>query len=113
MRDELRALLDAMLVRSGAEQGISIDELGDALVRANVTAAEVEDWMVRYEDSGGVILAPSGGGGAARLKTVLASARALGAELGRTPTVAEIAAHSKLDVVRVRWALALGRTMGR
>jgi transposase len=113
MREDLRALLEAMLHRSSAEAGVSIDEVGDALTRCGVSAAEVEDWMTRFEDAGGLIRAPSGGGGAERLKRVLASARALARSLGRTPTVAEIAKDTTLDVVHVRWALALGRTMGR
>ena len=48
-----------------------------------------------------------------RLKAVVAAARALGPELGRKPTVAEIAARSGLSADEVRHALALLKVMQR
>lgn len=113
MRPDLRALLDAMLARGRVEGPLAIDELADAIVALGVDAAEVEEWMTRFEDAGGAIAAPTGGGNAERLKVVLAVARDLARSLGRTPTPAEISARAGMDLVHVRWALALGRTMGR
>lgn len=112
MRADLQALLETMLDRSAKEAGVSIDAVGEALSACGVAATEVEDWMTRYEDAGGVLRSPSGGGGTERLKLVLASARALAGTLGRKPTMSEIAADTRLDVAHVRWALALGRTLG-
>jgi DNA-directed RNA polymerase sigma subunit (sigma70/sigma32) len=47
------------------------------------------------------------------LKTVVATARALSVELGRRPSVAEIAARSGLTEDDVRHALSLARVMQR
>jgi DNA-directed RNA polymerase specialized sigma subunit len=65
------------------------------------------------ERRGRKIIAPEGGGGEERLRQVVATARTLVSELGRKPSVAEIAARSGLSADEVRQALALARVIQR
>lgn len=113
MKPSLVALCEQLLRESAEAGGVDIDVLGEAITALDVSAAEIETFMNAFEDAGGVVLAPEGGGNAQRLKKVLASARALTSVLGRRPSVAEIASHSGLSVVHVRHALAVGQVMGR
>ena len=62
---------------------------------------------------GTLILATDGSDETVRLRRVLETARALVAELGRKPSVDEIAARSGLSPEHVRHALALARIMQR
>jgi hypothetical protein len=112
VREGLRSLLAVMLARSRAEGAVSLDALGDALFEVSATVHEIDDFLVRFEDSGGTIEAPSGGG-ADRLRTVLACARVFCKQKGRRPTLAELAQRTGLPVEQIRHALALGRVMGR
>lgn len=111
MTPDLEAVLRALLERSAREGRVALDDFAEALGALGATPDDVELAMDRFEAGGGVLVAPEGGGGEARLKVVLAAARALRAELGRTPTAAEIAARAGMDLERVRQALALGRAM--
>ncbi|MFO0673847.1 MAG: sigma-70 domain-containing protein [Polyangiaceae bacterium] len=113
MKPSLVALKEQLLRVSRAENGVDIDILGEALTALDVSSAEIEIFMAEFEDAGGRVLAPEGGGNAERLKKVLASVRALTSVLGRRPSVAEIAEHAGLSVVHVRHALAVGSVMGR
>lgn len=113
MRKDLERLLTELLAQSARDGGVDIDAIGDAVTPLGVGPAEIEALMNAFEDRGGVVLSPEGGGNAERLKLVLQSARALTQSLGRKPSVAEIAAHSGLSVVHVRHALAVGSVMGR
>ncbi len=69
--------------------------------------------MTALEKAGRAIVGPKGGAGEERLKAVVAAARSLGPELGRKPTVAEIAARSGLEDDQVRHALTLVKVMQR
>lgn len=113
MREDLKKLVDTLLARSRAENGIHIDAFGDAVTPMNVGPAEIEQIIDLYESRGGVIIAPTGQGGPERLKKVLDAARALRAESGRAATPQQIAEHTGLTLDEVRGALELGRVMGR
>jgi hypothetical protein len=69
--------------------------------------------MTALESKGRRVVGPEGGGGEERLKKVVEAARTLGPELGRKPTLAEIAACAGLSPLEVRHALALLRVMQR
>lgn len=113
MRADVILLIETLLERSLREGGVDIDDLGDAVTPLGLGPFEIEALMDAFEARGGVVHAPAGGGNTERLKTVLASARTLTSVLGRRPSVTEIAAHAKMDVIHVRHALAVGRVMGR
>ena len=101
------------LARSRAEGGIDIDEFGAEVTKVAIQNDEIEALIAAFEDRGGVIHAPSGGGHAERLKLVLAAARELAPNLGRPARPQEIADHLGIDVGLVRASLAVGRVMGR
>jgi hypothetical protein len=73
---------------------------------------DVDAIMHALDAHGRRVVAPEGGGGEARLRIVLATARALVADADK-PTVAAIAARSGLTEDEVRHALALARVMQR
>jgi hypothetical protein len=112
MRSDLEAVLAKLLAESEAKGSVDLDGFAESLGALAVTTDEIDMLMTRFEEQGGVLTAPEGGGGQGRLKTVLEAARAMRIELGRVPTPTEISARTGLDVASVRHALALGRTMG-
>ena len=113
MRKELDDALAELLAISARDGFVDIDHVGAVTSRANAAPDEVDQLVGALESRGGVIRAPEGGGGEERLRLVVQTARALRAELGRTPTPAEIATRSGLNVVRVREALARRRVISR
>jgi len=113
MRPELLSIRDALLEASAETRAISLDAVGEAIGTRAVAPDEIEALLASLEASGRTILGPEGGGGEARLKAVLTAARALGPELGRKPTIAEIATRAGLSEEQVRHALALARVMQR
>ena len=113
MRPTIASLLETLLARSRAEGGIDIDEFGAQVTHVDIQNAEIESLIAAFEDSGGIIHAPSGGGHADRLKHVLLAARELAPKLGRAARPQEIADHLGIEVALVRAALAVGRVMGR
>ena len=110
---EVRAELRTIAEELAARGEISLDDLGDAIGARAVTPEEIDAMMQLIESRGTRILAPEGGGGEQRLGAVLAAARALAAELGRKPTVAEIAERSGLSESAVRVALRLAQVIAR
>lgn len=115
MRPAVQELMTTLLERSRLHGAIDIDDLGDAVTPLGMSPAEIEELMDELERRGVIVRAPTDepGENTKRLQVVLASARTLTSVLGRRPTIVEIAEHSKLDVIRVRHALAVGRIMGR
>jgi len=113
VRQPLISLLESLLDRSRRDGGIHIDDFGTEITNIDVQNAEIEAFVTAFEERGGIIHAPSGGGHAERLKLVLAGARELASKLGRAARPQEIAAHIGMDVALVRAALAVGRVMGR
>jgi hypothetical protein len=113
MRPELLEIVASLLARSRERGAVDLDELGDALGSLAVSHDEIDAMIARFEASGGVLGAPSGGGGTGRLRVVLGAARELSRSLGRAPSPDEIAARTGMAPALVRQALALGRVMGR
>lgn len=113
MRAELQAIVDALLASSADSREVSLDALGEAIGARAITSEEIDAMIGALEAAGRKIIGPEGGAGEALLKDVVAAARALAPELGRKPTVAEIAAKSGLSAAQVHHALALLKVMQR
>lgn len=111
MRPELQAIVDTLLEASAATREVTLDALGDAIGTRAITPPEIDAMITALEEAGRKVVGPQGGEGEDRLKKVVATARELGPELGRKPTVAEIAERAGLSVEDVRHALALLKVM--
>ncbi len=113
MRAELSAIVDALLAASEGAREVSLDAIGEAIGARAITSEEIDAMISALEAAGRKVVGPEGGAGEARLKEVVSAARALGPELGRKPTVSEIATRSGLSVAEVHHALALLKVMQR
>jgi hypothetical protein len=113
VRRELEPIIDGLLDASATSGEVSLDAIGEAIGARAITPVEIEAIVAALEAAGRKVVAPGGGAGEAHLKEVLAAARVLGPELGRKPTVAEIATRSGLSEGEVRHALELAKVMQR
>lgn len=113
LRSELQAIVEALLAASADTREVTLDAIGNAIGVRAITPPEIDDLLAALEAGGRSITGPEGGAGENRLKAVVAAARALAPELGRSATVAEIAARAGLSVVEVRHALTLLKVMQR
>lgn len=113
MRAELQAIVDALLAASNDVREVSLDAIGEAVGARAITSEEIDAMMAALETAGRKIVGPEGGAGEGLLEKVVAAARALGPELGRKPTLGEIAARSGLSAAEVHHALALLDVMQR
>jgi hypothetical protein len=110
---KLVAVAEKLLASSAESKTISLDAMGGAIDLVPVSTEDVDALMSALEAAGRRIVGPEGARGAGNLRRVLPAARALTAKLGRSPTLAEIAAETGIGADDVRHALALGRVMGR
>lgn len=106
----LQPIFDALMASHPA--GLTLDELGEELLRKPVTFADIEELIGALEMAGIDLEGPSSPARPEELKAVLTAARALTAETGTRPSAAEIAMRSGLSPVIVRRALRLGRSAG-
>jgi hypothetical protein len=113
LRPELQAIVDALLASSADTRQVNLDALGEAIGARAITTPEIEAMIDALDAAGRKLVGPEGGAGEDRLKTVIATARTLGPELGRKPTIPEIAARSGLSDDEVRHALFLVKVMQR
>ena len=113
LRSELRAIADRLLADSASTSEVTLDVIGHAIGARAITAVEIDELLGVLEQAGRTIASPAGGDGEARLKAVVAAARALAGELGRPAKVAEIAARAVLSPGDVRHALTLLKVMQR
>lgn len=90
---------------------LSLDEIAEALGAIAIDSDEIDQLFAFLEARGVTVGDPTLGPASAALPKVLASARALRSELGRTPTVAQIAQHSGLDEAATRRALLFAQTL--
>lgn len=90
--------------------GLTLDELGEELIRKPVTFADIEELIGALEAIGIDLEGPGTPARPEELARVLDSARAFGAEHGRRPTVAELADRAGLSPIVVRRALQLGKS---
>lgn len=113
MRAELQSIVDALLAASASSGEITLDAIGEAIGARPITSEEIDAMITALEREGRNVVGPQGGDGEARLKAVVTAARALAPELGRKPTVSEIAARAGLSASDVHHALALLKVMQR
>ena len=113
MRPELQKIVDDLLAASNDTREVHLDSIGEAIGARAVTTPEIVAIIDALDAAGRKLVGPQGGAGEDRLKAVIAAARALAPELGRKPTVPEIAARSGLSEQEVRHALALVKVMQR
>ncbi|HEY8074869.1 MAG TPA: sigma-70 domain-containing protein [Labilithrix sp.] len=113
LRAELESVVGALLVASERSRQVTLDAIGDAIGARAVSHDEVDAILQALELRGRRVIAPEGGGGEERLRTVVVTARALTTELSRRPTIAEIASRSGLAEAEVRQALFLARVIQR
>jgi hypothetical protein len=109
----VRAELDKIVKSLLALDVITLDAVGDALGAAAVSALEIEAIFAAIEAAGREVVAPPDGRGVERLRKVVAMAKVLRTELGRTPTRDEIAQRSGLRPEEVHHALELAKIMQR
>lgn len=113
----LRAPLARIVERLLAEEraAISLDALGDALGDLFVTPDEIDAMVGALEAAGRQVgdEDEDAGRGIERLRGVLDAARALRAELGRSPTTVELIERTGLSPFAVQHALGLAKVMQR
>jgi uncharacterized protein (DUF433 family) len=113
VKPELEEVVRVLREAGKATGEVALDALGEALGTRAISADDVDEIMRALEQCGLRVIGPEGGGGEDRLRDVVTTARALVGELGRKPTVAEIAARSGLSADDVRQALALAQVIQR
>jgi hypothetical protein len=111
MRKDLLGVVDSLLASSAKE--ITLDAIGDAIGTRAASAEDVDEILRALESRGRKIVGPEGGGGEEHLRRVVTTARTLVGELGRKPTVGEIATRAGMTETDVRHALFLSRVMQR
>lgn len=111
LRHDLQAIVDRLLASEG--DVIDLDVLGQALGAARVSYEEIDAMIEALERAGRTVGDPSAEPPSRALPRVLGSARALRAELGRTPSVDEIAERAGLTPRAVRTALAYAQVLQR
>ena len=109
LRSELREVAEKLVAEGG--KVLSLDEIAEALGTLAVDSDEIDalfSWLqARGRTVGDATLGPASNA----LPQVLTTARALRAELGRTPKPAEIAARSGLGEDAVRRALLFAKIL--
>jgi hypothetical protein len=111
LRPELIAVGEALLALDS--ERLSLDQVAEAIGTARVTPDEIDELIYWLELHGRAIADPIGKGAAALLGEVLAVARTLRAELGRSPQPREIAEHGGLTLEAVQRALWFARILQR
>jgi hypothetical protein len=111
LRPELADIVNTLLA-AGAD-GLSLDELADALGTTAVSYQEIEAMIARLEAGGVLVHSPEAVDLPTELGKVIETARALEAELGRIPSTLEIAERSGLAHASVRRALLYARVLAR
>jgi hypothetical protein len=109
VRPDLQVVVKSLL----ALDVVTLDAIGEALGVMSVSAQEIESVFDALEAAGRQVVSPSEGRGVERLHKVVAAARELRAELGRTATREEVAKRSGLRPEEVHHALELAKIMQR
>jgi hypothetical protein len=113
LRPELRTIVDGLVVSSRGSNEVSLDTLGEAIGARSVSYDEIDGMIATLEARGRRVVAATDGRSEERLRAVVRAARILTTELGRRPSVAEIALRAGLSGPQVRSALMLARVMQR
>jgi hypothetical protein len=106
----LRPLFEAL--KEAHPDGLSLDELGEELLRKPVTFADIEELIGALEEAGFDLESTGPPGRPDELGRVLTAARALASETGQRPTVTAISERAGLSPIVVRRALRLGSASG-
>src|SRR4051794_29557301 len=96
-------------IKAAHPDGLSLDELGEELIRKPVSHGDVELIITALEEHGFDLEDPAPGR-PEELSRVLNAARALTAETGKRPSPEEIAERAGLTAIAVRRALRFGRS---
>lgn len=96
-------------IKATHPQGLSLDELSEALLDKAVNYSDIDQIIGALEDAGFDLESPAPQSHD-ELARVLVAVRALVAESGHNPTVEEIASRTGLDPAVVRRALRFGRS---
>ena len=113
LRAELVAVIEGLLADRSPKSAIELDAIGEAIGTRAISSEEIDGMLTTIEKRGHKVVTRGGGGGEAALKTVLTTARAMKAELGRVPRPSEIAERTKLPLIDVHHALSLARIIQR
>jgi hypothetical protein len=111
LRSELVEVAQRLVAKGGSV--LSLDEIADALGTVAVDSDEIDALFSWLETQGRNVGDVSVGKASTALPQVLAAARALRGELGRTPKPAEIAARAGLGEDAVRRALLFVQILQR
>jgi hypothetical protein len=113
LRPELAKLVDDLLRGTAEGDAVMLDAIGEAIGARPIGQDEIDAMLSTIEERGRHVISAEGGRGELHLKSVLAAARGLRAELGRAPRSEEIAARAGITQADVQHALALARIMQR
>ena len=113
LRPSLARIVKDLLAEERAN--IPLDAIGEALGDTFVTPDEIDAILSALEAAGRRVGDDDGDAarGIERLRGVIDAARALRAELGRSPTTEELIARTGLSAFAVRHALGLAKVMQR
>jgi hypothetical protein len=109
--DDLRALLDGVVAHFSGRAALSLDELAESLEDPRVGYADIEAVIDALEAAGVDVGAAADADLAGELARVMQAAHVLDRELGRRPTIDEIASRAALGRGVVHRALLYGRTI--
>jgi hypothetical protein len=104
----LQPIFDAL--KAAHPDGLTLDELGEELIRKPVSFADIEELIGALEGAGISLEGPGTAAKPEELVTVLNAVRSFTKETGRRPTVVEIAERAGLSPIVVRRALHLAKS---
>ena len=110
LRPELQSIFDQLI--TDHPDGLTLDDVSDATWNQPLSYADIDELIAALEEAGIDLDAPEAPPRPEELAPVLAAARALTAETGKRPSVAEIAARAGLPPSVVMRALRMGRSIG-
>jgi hypothetical protein len=113
LRPELARIVEELVEGTPEGGSLTLDAFGEAIGAREIRQDEIDAMLSAIERRGRRVASPEGGRGELHLKTVIATARALRAELGRPPRAEEIAERAGIPRADVQHALALARVMQR
>jgi hypothetical protein len=91
LRPAVSAILDALLRRHGPGERVDLNDIGEVIGPRAVTYDEVDELVGALEARGRRVADLLDERDVATMKRVVAAARSLAAQLGRTPAAAEVA----------------------
>ena len=105
--------MDQLVADTKDTRQVSLDALGQAIGLLSVSYVEIDAMITELEARDRRVEATSEGRGEEYLRRVVEAVRTLSRELGRRPSLAEIALRTALSLDQVRYALLLARIMQR